>query len=203
VQYSYRFVDTLREANVTEDIRGAETHPQISAEPDFLAGGLRWFVVNTHPAAEQKACMHLENQGWQTFFPRIARSLRSGRRIRTELRPLFPGYVFVRFNIAYTPWRAIDSTVGVRRLVKHGETPAAVPYGVVEAIQDMTQPNGQVVFTTDLKPGDKIKFLTGPFAEMVGTLERMDSKGRVLVLLELLGRAAHVVAHGAELQPVR
>jgi transcription elongation factor/antiterminator RfaH len=147
--------------------------------------------------------MHLENQGWQTFFPRIARSLRSGRRIRTELRPLFPGYIFVRLDIAHTPWRAIDGTVGVRKLVKHGETPAAVPRGVVEAIQAISQSNGQLVFTANLKPGDKIRFLTGPFADLIGTLERIDGKGRVLVLLELLGRAAHVAVHGSELQPVR
>jgi transcriptional antiterminator RfaH len=91
----------------------------------------------------------------------------------------------------------------VRNLVKQGETPAAVPRGVVEVIQSMCQNSGQVVFTASLKQGDHIRFLTGPFADMVGTLERLDSKGRIVVLLDILGRTTHVAAHGAEVQPVR
>ena len=81
--------------------------------------------------------------------------------------------------------------------------PAAIPAGVVEALQEMTQENGQVVFTANLRCGDKIKFLTGPFAEMAGVLERLDSKGRVHVLLDLLGRATQVAAHASEIQPIR
>lgn len=163
----------------------------------------RWFAVNTHPSAEQRACMHLENQRWQTFFPKIARTTRSGRRVRTELRPLFPGYIFVHMDIGREPWRAVDSTAGVRGLVKNGETPAAVPDGVVEALQDMAQLDGQVVFTASLRPGEQVRFLTGPFVEMVGALEQLDSKGRVLVLLNLFGRATHVAARASELQPLR
>ena len=147
---------------MTEDINLAASGRPPLADPGFPARAPRWFAVNTHPASEHKACMHLENQGWQTFLPKIARTLRSGRRTRTELRPLFPGYAFIRLNIGHTPWRSIDSTIGVRSLVKNGDTPAAIPAGVVEALQKMTQQNGQVVFTASLKCGDTVKFLPGP-----------------------------------------
>jgi transcription elongation factor/antiterminator RfaH len=185
-----------------EDIHATASHGR-AYEAAFASLGQRWFAVNTHPAAEQKACMHLENQGWQTFFPKIARTLRSGRRTKTELRPHFPGYVFIRLDLGRDQWRAVDSTIGVRRLVKNGDTPASVPSGIVEALQDMALDNGQIVFTSDLRCGDKVKFLTGPFAEMIGALERLDSKGRVMVLLDLLGRSTHVTGRAAELQPMK
>jgi transcription elongation factor/antiterminator RfaH len=188
---------------MTEDIHGTASQCPPLIVTGFAPRAPRWFAVNTHPAAEHKACLHLENQGWQTFLPRIARTLRSGRRTRTELRPLFPGYVFIHLDIGHSPWRAIDSTIGVRSLVKNGDTPAAIPAGIVEALQDMTQQNGQVVFTAHLRRGDKVKFLTGPFAEMAGALERLDSKGRVLILLNLLGRETQVSAHASEIQPIR
>jgi transcription antitermination factor NusG len=163
--------------------------------------GHRWFAVNTHPASEYTACRHLEYQGLQTFLPQVLRTIRSGRRIKTELRPHFPGYVFVRLNLDSDPWRSVDNTRGVRGLVKAGEKPVALPVGVVEALQEMTLENGQISFSSVLRTGTNVKFLAGPFAEMIGSLERLDAKGRVLVLLDLLGRRTHVSAHAFELKP--
>lgn len=180
----------------------AISHQDI-AQPAIARHGGRWFAVNTHPAAERKACRQLENQGWQSFFPRIARTIRSGRRTRTEERPLFPGYVFVLLDMARDPWRSVDSTLGVRSLVKTGDVPAPLPEGVVEALQGMTQENGLVAFSSRLRPGDQVRFMTGPFADMVGALDRLDGNGRVLVLLDLLGRSTSVTTHAAELQPLR
>lgn len=158
--------------------------------------------MNTHPSSELKACRHLENQGWTSFCPRIAKTIRSGRRIRTELRPFFPGYVFVMLDLGSDRWRSVDSTFGVRSIVKSGDRPAPVPAGIVEMLQAMTEDTGQIVFSSRLRPGDKVRFLTGPFAEMVGSLERLDGSGRVMVLLDLLGRATAVTAQSSELQPL-
>jgi hypothetical protein len=36
---------------------------------------------------------------------------------------------------------------------------------------------------------------------MIGSLERLDANGRVLVLLDLLGRPTHVQARAADLAP--
>ena len=178
------------------------THAPALFEDFANATRQRWYAVNTHPASEDRACRHLGNQGWKTFFPKIAKTIRSGRRIRTELRPHFPGYVFVSLDLGRDPWRSVDSTFGVRSLVKLGDRPAAVPFGVVEALQEMALETGQIVFTSALRPGGKVKFLTGPFAEMIGDLQRLDDRGRVLVLLNLLGRETHVASRATELQPV-
>jgi transcription elongation factor/antiterminator RfaH len=166
------------------------------------AAGKQWFAVNTHPFSEIKAAMHLRNQGWNTFVPKIARTIRSGRRIKTELRPHFPGYVFVQLDLQLDPWRSVDNTIGVRHLVKVGDSPASVPRGIIEALQEMALENGQIVFSSTLQPGKAVRFMTGPFAEMIGTLERLDSKGRVEVLLSLLGREIHVAADAKDLFPI-
>lgn len=161
-----------------------------------------WYAVNTHPLAESRACINLERQGWDTFCPRTLRTIRSGRRSRTELRPFFPGYIFVSLDPRRDAWRSVDSTFGVRTLVRNGDTPSLLPYGIVEGLMQMTAADGRIVFTASMKPGDKVKFLSGPFADMVGALEQMDANGRVLVLLDILGRASHVRAKAADLLPV-
>ena len=53
---------------------------------------------------------------------------RKGRFIPT-LRPMFPGYVFVFFDIEGGLWRKIYSTPGITRLVSFGNEPAMVPFG--------------------------------------------------------------------------
>lgn len=164
-------------------------------------GGLRWFAVNTQPAAEAKATANLMRQGWATFYPRTLKTIRHSRRIRTELRPFFPGYVFVALDPLRDAWRAVDSTYGVRQLVRQGETPSPLPQGIVEGLQAMMAEDGRIVFTSALTAGDKVRFLAGPFADMIGSLERLDANGRVLVLLDLLGRPTHVQAKAADLAP--
>lgn len=43
-----------------------------------------------------------------------------------------------------------------------------------------------------LKEGQSVKVTAGPFAELVGQLERLDDNGRVRVLLEILGGKVRV-----------
>ena len=171
-------------------------HPQ-----PLLESRMRWFAVNTHPAAEAKATANLTRQGWATFYPRTLKTIRHSRRIRTELRPFFPGYVFVALDPLRDAWRAVDSTYGVRHLVRQGDSPSPLPRGIVEGLQAMMAEDGRIVFTSTLVQGDKVRFLAGPFAEMIGSLERLDANGRVLVLLDLLGRPTHVQARAADLAP--
>lgn len=179
--------------------------PGLVGAPDALSAPRErknWYAVNTHPSAESRACLNLERQGWETFCPRTLRTIRSGRRIRSELRPFFPGYVFVSLDPRRDAWRSVDSTFGVRTLVRNGDTPSLLPYGIVEGLMEMTAADGRIVFTSAMKPGDKVKFMSGPFADMVGALEHLDANGRVLVLLDILGRASQVRAKAADLLPV-
>lgn len=104
--------------------------------------------------------------------------------------PLFPGYLFVALDVAAARWRSIQGTVGVSRLVCNGETPAAVPDGVVEHIQDSEDASGWVVLHPEetLRKGQKVEISDGPFCDLMGIFEALDSKERVIVLLNLLGR---------------
>ena len=51
---------------------------------------------------------------------RIIKRIRHARRFKKVLRPLFPGYVFVRVAPDRQRWRPILSTYGVRTLIRFG-----------------------------------------------------------------------------------
>ena len=164
--------------------------------------GARWFAVNTHPRAEGRATENLRRQGFVNFYPFVTKSLRSGRRSYTGTGPLFPSYIFVQLDPGRAPWRAIESTFGVRAIVKAGGSPAAMPGGVVDALMAMSDENGLFSFRAQLTPGDAVRFLGGPFAGLVGTLESMDGQGRIMVLLNLLGRATRMRAMASDVSPI-
>ena len=80
-----------------------------------------WFVVQTQPRAEAKAKRHLINQGFTTYLPVYRRRVRHARRSEIALRPLFPGYLFVRLDPEQQRWRSINGTVGVRQILTDGD----------------------------------------------------------------------------------
>ena len=73
-----------------------------------------------------------------------------------------------------------------------GGEPQPVPHGVVESLVDSADVEGNIDFHYQLREGQALKVIAGPFADLVGQLEWLDDKGRVRVLLELLGGTVRV-----------
>lgn len=151
------------------------------------------------PGQELKAALHLERQGFQTFTPSIVKTVRHARR-RTERKvALFPGYLFVRFDIENCAWRSINGTLGVRSLVMAGDRPLPTPMGLVESFIELSDKSG--LMHTELQVGQRVEILSGPFVNLVGTIERLDAKGRARVLLDLLNGESAVAMDRAALWP--
>jgi len=162
----------------------------------------RWFVVHTQPKSEMRAVPNLERQGYHTFCPCMRHTVRHARKSTPVMVPLFPGYVFVQLDVSADQWRSINGTRGVIRLITNGETPVAVPVGIVEDLQRRISPDGAMDWTTSLKIGDQVKIAEGPFAAFIGTLQKLDASGRVRVLLDLLGRSVSVSLHAEKIAPI-
>lgn len=143
----------------------------------------RWFVVQTKPNGTRLARENLGRQGFETFAPERTEGHMERR------KPLFPGYLFVRFDPAATGWQAIRSTRGVTRLLTTERlAPAPMPDGFVPALQAQCDADGLFLSADRMDPGDKVRISSGPFADLIGRIEKLDGKGRLTVFLELLGQ---------------
>jgi transcriptional antiterminator RfaH len=155
----------------------------------------RWYVVQTQPNAEAKAVAHLKRQGFEIYLPRFLKRRRHARRIETIKAPLFPRYLFVRVDLRSQPWRCIQSTVGVSRLVCNGEEPAAVGDDIMDGLQAREGADGLIRLEPQRRfaEGEAVRVIEGALASCLGLYEGMADGDRVAVLLDLLGRKVRVV----------
>jgi transcription elongation factor/antiterminator RfaH len=166
-----------------------------------LQGNERWFLVHTQPKSERKAELHLGAQGFRAYFPQIQKTIRHARQLRTVRAPLFPRYMFLILDLSRDRWLSVRSTIGVSSLFTCEDRPVAVPKGIVEALIARTDETNLTSFDVDLATGQTVRILSGPFAEFVGTLERLDPGGRVRVLLTMMGSTVPVALHRSALLP--
>jgi len=157
-----------------------------------LSRGERWYVVRTLAQRERHAVQQLTNQGYRAFLPLHLKNRRHARRVETVSAPLFPRYLFTILDRTWDRWRSINGTLGVERLLMCGGEPQPVPHGLVENLMLTADEDGTVHFDYALHHGQIVKVAAGPFADLVGRLERLDDKGRVSVLLELMGGPVRV-----------
>jgi transcription elongation factor/antiterminator RfaH len=160
----------------------------------------RWFLVHTLPKSEGRAEVHLRAQGFRTHLPQINRTVRHARRFRNVQAPLFPRYMFLILDLSRDRWLSVRSTIGVSALFTCEGRPIPVPAGVVE---DLISSYDQTVESLDSRfaRGQSVRILSGPFAELIGTLDRLDAGGRTRVLLEIMSTVVPVSIHRQALCP--
>lgn len=111
---------------------------------------------------------------------------------RKKRKPLFPSYLFARFDLgAGNPanWKWIP---GLRYLVAYGDVAIPVPAEVIRVIGRQVRELEEVEAGTTLpfKPGDVVRIKDGPFADMMAVFDRACRPGkRVQILLDALDRS--------------
>jgi transcriptional antiterminator RfaH len=189
--------DIITPASVRREL----TMLQVDVGSRDLAGNERWFLAHTQPKSEQRAELHLGAQGFRTYLPQIQKTVRHARQLRTVQAPLFPRYLFVILDLGRDRWLSVRSTIGVSRLFTTQDgRPVPVPSGIVESL--IGRSDGELMrLDAGLVAGQQVRILSGPFADLVGTLERLDGAGRVKVLLEMMGTAVPVILQRSVLSP--
>jgi transcriptional antiterminator RfaH len=147
-----------------------------------------WTVAQTETQRERVAADHLGRRGFEVYLPRI--------KVRKQIEPLFPGYLFVRI---VDRWHVINGTIGVLRVLTNCEHPARLPDDVLDEIRSRENPAGFIRLPKP-KPGRHVRIVRGTFADHVGIYEGASGKDRERVLLALLGRMVPVEVPPAYLQ---
>ena len=151
-----------------------------------------WFILQFKSNSHHQAAKNLTRQGFETFLPlHEATSRRLSRFINTS-KPLFPGYMFIRFDKAESEWHKINSTYGVSRLITFNSILKSIPTTFVDSLMKRYDLSGKLLPIQKLKKGDKVKVLTGPFANFIATVEKYEADQRIWILIDLMGRKTKI-----------
>ena len=172
---------------------------QKTAAGDDLFG---WYAAQLRPNSDKLAMTHLQRQGFAPFRPLIWERLRRGQATASVLRPMFPGYVFVKFDISQPDWGKIRSTRGISRLIGT-ETcgPYRLPTDLIASLKSRCASNLPAGPTLDFKPGDLVHIASGPFADFLATVEKVSAQQRVWVLIDFMGRTSRISANPDQIIP--
>lgn len=164
--------------------------------------GAAWFLAQLKPNSANIAEKNLNRQGFEIFLPFEEETKQRGGKFVTAVRPLFPGYIFVSFDATNGPWRAVNSTSGITRLVSFGVTPAPVPLDLVSKLMLRCDTSGKLLPPKLLKPGDRVRVKRGPFADLVAEIETIAPDQRVWVLLDIMGGRNRVALRPDQMRAV-
>lgn len=163
---------------------------------------MNWFAIHTKPRAETLAQTSLTREGIETYFPKLKRR-RTIRRVRRWVTgPLFPSYIFARFD-PIASGRLVKYADGITNIVSFGGKPAIVDEALIEGIRAHAEQDVVTIQTAPFKTGDVVEIQTGPFRGLQGVFEReMSDRDRVVILLETLAQGTRVQVSREQLEKV-
>ena len=160
-----------------------------------------WYAVSTKPHQEQQAESHVKQCGIECFLPLLKTSKIIRRTRMTVIKPLFPGYLFARFDLS-KHYRAVSYSTGVRKIVEFGSGPVELDAVIIDAIKERLN-DGYVTLTPmRLARGQVVHIKGGPFAGLEAVFMReMTDRNRVILLLNTLGFHAKLTLNIDQVSP--
>ena len=160
----------------------------------------RWYVLHTYAGYENRVKSNLESRaqsmGMQDYIFRVVvaeetvREVKDGK-AKEVVENTFPGYVLVEMIMTDQAWYIARNTPGVTGcLGSHGGGSKPTPLLPEEVERIMKRMGADItVSDIDVKEGDTVKVIAGPFADLTGKVTEVDhEKQKLKVNVEMFGR---------------
>ena len=160
----------------------------------------RWYVLHTYSGYENRVKSNLESRaqsmGMQDYIFRVVVAEETVREVKDgqakEVNEnTFPGYVLVEMIMTDQAWYIARNTPGVTGFLgSHGGGSKPTPLLPDEVERIMKRMGADItVSDIDVKEGDTVKVIAGPFADLTGKVTEVDhEKQKLKVNVEMFGR---------------
>jgi transcriptional antiterminator RfaH len=146
-----------------------------------------WLVVQIKPNSYDLAVRNLERQGFETFLPKMKATIKKENKFINKDVLVFPGYIFVGVDLQNSDWTKINSTYGVLKVLVLNNKPCKISNDVILVLKNNYEANITPIIKESLQKGDFIKFNSGPFVDLIASIENVDETNRISVLLDAMG----------------
>jgi transcription antitermination factor NusG len=150
----------------------------------------RWFALKVRSCHENTASLALKSRGFTEFMPTCSVRRRWSDRFKDIDVPLFPGYVFCRFN----PKNKLPvlNLPGVTGVVSFGQGPHPLDESEIDRIRTLVESGLPVQPWPYLHVGERVRIGSGALSGLEGVLVQVKNEFRLVVSLNLLQRSVAV-----------
>ena len=159
-----------------------------------------WYALRVRPRFEKMVASALLSKGYEGFLPLYRHRSKWSDRIKEVLLPLFPGYMFCRFDV--NKRLPILVTPGVLEVVGIAKTPYPVDEAEVAALQSIVVSSLQVEPRSYLNIGTPVRIEIGPLSGVEGILTGKKGNRKLVVSVSLLQRSVAVEIDESWVVPV-
>jgi transcription antitermination factor NusG len=161
----------------------------------------QWYALQVQSRLANIASATLRGKGYEEFLPLYKARRRWSDRVKQIELPLFPGYLFCRFD-PRDRLVPILSTPGVIGIVGAGKTLLAIPAEEIEAVGNILRSGLAAQPWPFLSAGSPIYIERGPLAGLEGIVTDADKTYRLVVSVGLLQRSVAVEIDRDWVRPV-
>ena len=194
-------------ADASEDVK--EVKEEVVEKPK-KAPEKRWYIVNTYSGYENKVKVNLEkrieymNMSEKIFRVEVPQKtvthVKAGKKTEKD-ENVFPGYVLVEMIMDEDSWYVVRHTAGVTRFVGTAKNPIPAKDSEIKKVINRTSSAAPQKIELDVKPGDKVRITSGPFAEFVGDItEVYPDKAKLRANVSIFGRETPVELEYKQIQ---
>ena len=159
-----------------------------------------WYVVNTYAGHENKVKEKLEmrasSMGMEDYILRVVVpeqkevEVKDGK-TKEKIKKMFPGYILVEMVMTDEAWFIVRNTPGVTGFIGSSGR-GAKPFPLTPAEVDKilgSMGMSRLDIANEIAIDDKVKVISGPFANMLGTIKTVDLEHQqVEVAIDLFGQ---------------
>ena len=166
--------------------------------PDRTPDEFDWYAIWTRSRHEKHVRDQLSLKHVDVFLPTITKWSRWKDRKKKIDWPLFPGYVFARFDP--TDRLPILKCDGVVTIVGSEGLPSPIPEVEIDGIRTLIESELSYDPCPLIKEGMMVEVKSGPLKGVVGRLVRKGSHARLVLSVDLIGQAVSVEVDAADVK---
>lgn len=156
----------------------------------FPKEGTFWYALHVRTRFEKVVARNLQGKGYEEFLPLYRRVNRWSDRVKEIELPLFPGYVFCRFN----PHDRLPilTVPGVNAVVGIGKNLMPVDEAELEAVRAVLKSEAYCEPWPYLEVGQRVQVEYGPLAGTQGIVTMVKNTYRLVISVNMLQRSVAV-----------
>jgi transcription antitermination factor NusG len=148
---------------------------------------LPWYALQVRSRREMPISTQLKGQGYECFLPLYKSTRRWSDRVKEVNQPLFPGYLFCRFDLHNRG--PLLMTPGVQQIVGVGRTPMPVQESEMESVRQALASGLPSQPWPYLELGQRVRVNHGSLRDLEGILINFKGSNRVVLSVSLLQRS--------------